>query len=87
MNPATGSPSVSDPPVIHMENLRDIKYQNDETEVDLVLYLEPRLVERIQRLVDTPELGFSQIGAFIRTALYSFVAYKERLVRQMGGRP
>ncbi len=70
-----------------MQTSVDEKHQKIETGIDLVLYLEPRLVERIQRLVDTPELGFSKVEIFIRTALYSFVAYKERLVRQMGGRP
>ncbi len=63
------------------------EFQKREIEVDLVLRLEPRLVERILRLVDTPELGFPTIEAFIRTALYSFAGYKERLVRQMEGRP
>ena len=72
--------------MIKMKDGEEDSWKN-EIEIDVVLRLEPRLVERIHALVDTPELAFPTIEAFIRTSLYSFVSYKERLVRQMRGRP
>ena len=70
--------------MIRMTDMEE-ESQKYEIEIDLVLRLEPRLVERIQRLVDTPELSFPTIESLIRTALYSFVGYKERLVQRLQG--
>ncbi|MEE9196726.1 MAG: hypothetical protein V3U45_01165 [bacterium] len=65
--------------------------ENEKTDEDdedhIRLYIDSRLMHKIQALVDAPELGFSSVPHFLRASLYSFVAYQQKTLKARRGEP
>ena len=57
----------------------------EEIEKRFRLRLDPRLLHRIETLVAAPEFGFASVDHFLTAAIYSFVSFKEKTLRRMGG--
>ena len=62
------------------------RVEEDETVVErFTLTVDPRLMHRIEALIGAPELGFERVEHFLSAALYSFISYKEKVLRGMRG--
>ena len=63
-----------------------IEENEDEAVAErFTLNADPRLLHRIEALIRAPELGFASVEHFLSAALYSFVSYKERVLKGMRG--
>ncbi|MEE9174144.1 MAG: hypothetical protein V3U30_04125 [Thermoplasmata archaeon] len=59
--------------------------ETEDEERRFRIALDPRLVKRIEWLIEQPELGFSTFEHFVAAALYSFTSYREDVLRKMRG--
>ena len=50
------------------------------------IWLEPSLFHRIARLLNTPRCAFDSYEGFLIAAVYSFVKFKENMLRREGYR-
>lgn len=68
-----------------MKQIENQERDEEDVEQRFTLTLDYRLLHRIEALIRAPELGFSSVQHFLSAALYSFVSYKEKVLRGMRG--